>query len=101
MEARPPGNFPGKLRAGVAGAAASLAISIDERAESFGFATDDGNHERQPKHAGADERSGGTADADPDGQRILQRTRVDRLAGEWRAVLAGPFDVRILADGEE
>jgi len=44
---------------------------------------------------------GGAADADPDGQRILQRTRVDGLAGEWRAVLAGPFDVRILADGQE
>ena len=55
----------------------------------------------QPEHAGADKGGGRATDADPYGQRILQRARVDGLAGERRAVLAGPFDVCVRADGEE
>jgi hypothetical protein len=85
----------------VTGAAAGLAVGVDERTESLRFATDDGDHERQPEHARADERGGSAADPNPYGQRILQRTRVDGLASERRPVLAGPFDVRVLADGKE
>jgi hypothetical protein len=85
----------------VTSAAADLAVAVDERAEAFGFPTDDGDHERQPEHAGADERARCASDADPYGQRILQRTRVDGLTGERGAVLAGPCDVRVLAEGEE
>src|SRR5271155_4244104 len=51
--------------------------------------------------AGADEGGGRATDADPDRQRILQRTWVDGLTGECRATLAGPFNVCVLADGEE
>ena len=83
------------------GAAAGLAVGVDEKAESFRFTTDDSHHERQPEHAGADKGSGRATDADPYGQRILQRARVDGLAAERRAVLAGPFDVCVRADGEK
>jgi hypothetical protein len=77
------------------------AVGVNERAKSFRFTTDDSHHERQPEHAGADKGGGRATDADPYGQRILQRARVDGLAGERRAVFAGPFDVRVRADGEE
>src|ERR1700732_294261 len=40
---------------GVTGAAACLAVQVDQRAESFGFATDDGDHEGESKHTGASE----------------------------------------------
>jgi hypothetical protein len=50
----------------VAGAAACFAIEIDELAKAFRFTTDDGDHERQPKHSGADERSRRAAHPDPD-----------------------------------
>ena len=40
---------------GVTGAAACLAVEIDQRAESFGFATDDGDHEGESEHTGASE----------------------------------------------
>src|ERR1700674_1156197 len=43
-----------------------------ERVESSGFAADDGDLERQPEHASADEVGGRAADARPYGQRILQ-----------------------------
>jgi hypothetical protein len=51
-------------------------VDLDKRTESFGFATDDGDHERQPEHAGADKGSGCAVAADQYGLRILQRTLV-------------------------
>ena len=91
----------GEFIGGMAGAFADFAIEIDERAKSFRFAADDGDGERKSEDAGAREGFGRTADADPDGQRILQRTRIDGLARERRAMFAGPRDVRIFADGQE
>jgi hypothetical protein len=78
-----------------------LAIGVDERAESFRFTADDSHHKRQAEHAGADKGSRRASHANPYGQRILQRTRVDGLAAKRRAVLAGPFDVRVRSDGKE
>ena len=69
---------------GVAGAFAGFAVEIDEGAEAVGLAADDGDHEWKAEHAGADEGFRRAAYAEPDGERILQRARVDALAGERR-----------------
>jgi len=45
---------------------------------------DDGNHERKSEHSCANKRFGCAADTDPYGERILQRARVDGLAGKSR-----------------
>ena len=55
----------------------------------------------RPRIAGADEGLRCAAYAEPDGERILQRARIDALAGEGGAMLAGPVDVGVFADGEE
>lgn len=83
------------------GGGSGFPIEIDERAEASGLTADDGDHQRQAECAGADERLGGAADADPNGQRVLQRTRIDALAGERGAVAAGPRDVFVGADLQE
>src|SRR5260221_343012 len=51
--------------------------------------------------AGANEGFGGAADTDPYRQRILQRARVDRLAGKSRAVFAGPVHLRACPNFQE
>ena len=82
----------------VASATAGFAVEVDERAEAVGFAADDGDHQGKSQRAGADKGCGRSADAQPDGQRILQRARVDALAGERGAMFAGPMDMGVLAD---
>src|SRR5258706_4716546 len=82
-------------------APACLAIQVDKGTEPFGFATDDSDHKRQSKHTGTSERFWGAADTNPNGQRVLQRTRVDRWAGHRRPVSASPVNVRVLANLEE
>ena len=62
-----------QLFAGMAGALASFVVEIDERAKAVRLAADDRNHERKSERAGAGKRLGRSADAEPDGQRILQR----------------------------
>src|SRR6267154_3212969 len=50
---------------GMSGAAPSLAVEVYERAEASRLTADNGNHERKSQHAGANERFGRAADADP------------------------------------
>src|SRR5438270_9884346 len=86
---------------GVAGAFAGFSVEVDEGSEAVGLAADDGDHERQAEDAGAYEGLRRAAYSQPDGERVLQRARVDALAGERGAVLAGPVDVGGFAEGEE
>ena len=85
----------------MAGAAAGLAVEVDQRAEAGGLAADDRDHERQPEGSGADERLRCSADADPDRERVLQRSGEDALAGERWAVPSGPGDLRLFADAQQ
>src|SRR6478735_6059409 len=85
----------------MAGAAAGLAVEVDERAEPSGLAADDRDHERQPQGPGADKGLGGAADADPDREWVLQRPWEDALAGERGTVLSGPRDLHLFADAQE
>src|SRR6266478_8472929 len=83
------------------GAASSLAVEIYERAEALRLTADYGHHKRKSEHACANEGFGGAADTDPYRQRILQRARVDCLAGKSRAVFAGPVHLRACPDFQE
>ncbi len=67
----------------------------------MGLATDDGDHERKAEGAGAGERCGSSAYAEPDGERVLERTGEDALPGERGAMFAGPGDVGGVADLEK
>lgn len=78
--------------------APSPAIEVYKRPEASGFTADDGNHERESEHSGANERFGRAADTDPDRQRILQRAGVDCLTCESGAVFAGPVHMRACTD---
>jgi hypothetical protein len=80
------------------GSAPSLAIQVDERAEAPWLTADYGHYQRKSKHARTSERFGRAADTDPNGQRILQRARVDYLAGKRGAVFAGPVCLRARPD---
>src|SRR5258706_14122603 len=80
---------------------ARLAIEIDEWVEAAGFAADDGDHQRKAERAGAGERRGRAADAQPDGQGILHGSGVDALAGECGSMFAGPGYVLVVSDLEE
>ena len=86
---------------GVSCAAAGLAVQVDEGAEAMGFAANDGDHEREAEGSGAGEGLRCSADAEPDGEWILERPGEDALAGEGRAMLAGPVDECVLAEVEE
>ena len=88
----------GKLLGRMTGAAPSLAVEVYKWAEASGFTADDGHHERKSEHSCANERFGRAADTDPYRQRILQRARVDCLAGKSRAVFAGPVHLRACPD---
>jgi hypothetical protein len=85
----------------VARCPSGLAVEVYQRAEAARLAADDRDHEREAERARADEGFGRAAYAEPDGQGILQRARVDALASEWGAKLAGPGHVFLGAQGEE
>ncbi len=55
----------------VAGALACFAVDVDEGTEAMRLAADDGDHEGKAEHAGADEGLRRAADAEPDGERVL------------------------------
>ena len=76
-------------------------VDIDERTETVCSTADDGDHQRKSKRAGASERLWRPTDAEPYGQRILQRSRVDALTRQCRAMPARPVDVLIVADLEQ
>src|SRR5438132_4560280 len=77
------------------GLSSSLAVKIDQRAKAPRFAADDRNHQRQPEHARANERFWSPANPKPDGQRILEWTAVDTLAGRGRAMPARQVTVLV------
>src|SRR5712692_2585051 len=91
----------GELFRRMTGATASLAIEVYKRPEASGLTADDGNHERKSEHSCANERFGRAADTDPKGERILQRARIDCLAGKGGAVFAGPVHLRACTDFQE
>ena len=91
----------GELLGRMTGAAASLAIEVYKRPKASGLTPDDGNHERKSEHSCANERFGRATDTDPYGERILQRARVDGLAGKRRAVFAGPAHSGAFPDFQE
>src|ERR1700674_1163535 len=83
-----------KSLGGMTGAAPSLTVEVYEWAEAFRLTADYGHHKRKSEHTCTNEGFGGAADPDPYRQRILQRARVDCLAGKSRAVFAGPMHLR-------
>src|SRR5580704_13194000 len=80
----------GELLGRMTGATPSLAIEVYKRSEASGLTANDRNHERKSQHSCANERFGRAADTYPYGEWILQRARVDCLAGKRRAVFSGP-----------
>jgi hypothetical protein len=82
----------------MAGAHPRFAVTVDQRPEPVRLSTDDRDHQRQAERAGASEGARRASDAEPDRQRVLQRARVNSLAGEGSAVLARPVNMRVLAD---
>src|SRR5882757_7109035 len=82
----------------MAGAQTRLAVTLDQRPEPVRFASDDRDHQRQTELPGANEGGGCAADTERYRKRILQRARVNSLAGEWGAMLARPVHMRFLAD---
>ena len=91
----------GELVGRMTGATPGLAIEVYKRPEASGLTADDGNHERKSEHSCANERFGRAADTDPYGERILQRARVDCLAGKSRAVFSGPVHFGAFPDFQE
>src|SRR5712692_7075862 len=91
----------GELLGRMTGATTSLAVEVYERAEAPRLTADDGHHKRKSEHACTNERFRSAADTDPDRQRILQRARVDCLAGKRGAVFAGPVHFRACPDFQE
>src|SRR5271170_1031702 len=82
-------------------ACSGFAIEVDERAKAMRFASDDCDHEWKAENSCTDEGLRCSADAEPDGQRLLQRTRKDTLAGERSSMLSGPMNMRVFAESKE
>ena len=82
----------------MAGAQTSLTVTIDQQPKPVRLAADNRDHQRQTKRPGANKGSRRAADTERYRKRILQRARVNSLAGEWSAVLARPVDVRVLTN---
>ena len=85
----------------VPGAPAIFPIDVNERTESPCLAANDGNHEWQSQRPGSGERFRCPAHAQPDRERILQRTWIDALAGERRTVFAGPMNEFVFAQPQK
>src|SRR5882724_5899742 len=88
----------GKALGRMTGAAPSFAVKVNEWTKTFRLTADYGHHKRKSEHACSNERFGGAADTDPYRQRILQRARVDCLAGKSGPVFAGPVHLRACPD---
>src|SRR6266567_1853506 len=85
-------NADSKLVGRMSRTPATFAIDVNERAKSPRLAANDRDHQRQSERPGAGERFRRSADAEPDGQGILQRARINALTGERRPVFAGPMN---------
>src|SRR5829696_4665573 len=70
----------------------SLAVEPGEGREVLGLTADDRDRQREAEHRGTNDRLRRSPDGDPDGQRSLERARVDSGVLERRAVLARPRD---------
>src|SRR5207237_8220935 len=90
-----------RVSGSVPGAPPDVAVEVDERPEAPCLAADDRDHQRETEETRAGEGRRRAADAEPDRQRILQRSRVDALSGERRPVFARPLDVLVVADREQ
>src|SRR5208282_1436454 len=82
-------------------APAKFPIDVNERTEPPRLAADDGDHQRQSEHSGAGERLRCPADSEPDWQRILHRSRINALPGEWCPMFAGPVNEFVFTDVEQ
>ena len=85
----------------MSGPPARLPVKVDEWTKLSGISTDDGHHQGEPEHAGADERCRSAPHPDPNKQSILCGTRVDTLTREGSAVVPRLVDLRIVADGQQ
>jgi hypothetical protein len=82
----------------MAGTLAGFAVEIDQWTEAAPFAPDDGDHQGQPQRSGPNEGSRGSADSQPDWQRILLRTRIHSLSSQRGSVFSRPVDMGVYAD---
>src|SRR5712664_394641 len=82
----------------VSRAQSRFTVAIDQWPKTVRFPADDGDHQWEPEHAGANKRARRASDAEPNRQRVLQRARINSLPGECGAVFARPANVRVLAD---
>src|SRR6266571_5119900 len=73
-------------------------VAVDQWSKAVRFPADDGYHQWEPEHAGANKRARCASYTEPNRQRVLQRARINSLPGECRAVFARPLNVRVLAD---
>src|ERR1700723_2794615 len=79
---------------GMAGASPGFAVEVNERAETYRLPAGGWGPGRKGAAVPPDKGFGRAAHTDPYRQRILQRTRVDCLAGKGCAVFAGPVHFR-------
>jgi len=86
-----------KFLGGVTGAAPSFAVKIDQGPKSLGFSANDGDHQGSPS-VPARTNDSEFRDTDPNGQRILERTGIDRLSRKRSAVPARPVNMSVLTD---
>src|SRR5437868_13669848 len=79
-------------------AQAGLAVTIDQLPKPVRLASNDRDHQGQPECTGTNEGIRRASDTKPNRHRILKGARVDSLPGEWRAMLARPVNMRVLAN---
>src|SRR5690242_8232803 len=82
----------------VSRAQSRFTVAIDQWPKTVRFPADDGDHEWEPEHAGTNKRARRASDTEPNRQRVLQRSRINSLPGEWGAMFARPVKVCVLAD---
>src|SRR3954462_15444813 len=82
----------------MSGALTRFAVQSDQRAKPFRLAADDGDHQRQSEHAGSNERCWSPAHAQPDRQRILQRSWIYSLTRQRWPEPAGPRDLLVVTN---
>src|ERR1700736_6194293 len=80
----------------MAGAQTSLTVTIDQRPKPVRLAADNRDHQWQSERASANKRGRCASDTEPNRQRVLEWARINSLAGECRAVLTRPVNMRVL-----
>src|SRR3954468_10632524 len=82
----------------MSGALSRFAIQSDQGTEPFRLTSDDGDHQRQSEHPGSNERRRSSAHAEPDRQRILQRSWIYSLTRQRWPEPAGPRDLLVVTN---